>query len=252
MKKTITILIASLVIAITANQAYASPYYVGGDYQDSVVISDNVLAYKFHHVIESRHIDQNLVAISLDKISSFINIKHGGHVMFTSNEIEYDDSVSIKSSDQYFTHVNNKVGIITQEEYEEYQESLLPAQPAGKPLDSNGAPSMSGFNTRDADRVMFTNVVKQPIFIMSNTEIHIQQGMATDRYVEVYFDGILIDTIDLRKSPSGDPHDKWVGFGGKIIDIPFWAYYSINEEAKLIYHGEGNQHHVSRDLNYIE
>jgi hypothetical protein len=83
---------------------------------------------------------------------------------------------------------------------------------------------------------------------MSNTEIQILEGHATQRHVSVFFDGVLIEVIDIGTFPTGDHREPWLSIGGQTVKIPLGAYYEVTHEGKLIHHGEGYQH-VFRDLS---
>lgn len=120
------------------------------------------------------------------------------------------------------------------------------------PGDENAAPSMSGLNTRDAHRVTFLNA-EDVVFVMSNTEIFVQNGKAFDRHVYVFMDGKVIDVIDVGVHPN-QVGQKWLGIGGQRASIPFDVYYEILPDGRLVDNGAGYQH-VFTDLNgerYIE
>ncbi len=119
--------------------------------------------------------------------------------------------------------------------------SILTIGLTGSAYASNGAaPSMSGWSSFDKERVSFEGVAATPIYLMTNSAINIIQGQATEQFVKVFFDGKLIETIDIGAAPSGTPHNEWLGFN-EYVEIPFEAYYEITEEGQILSHGRGNQ-----------
>lgn len=118
-------------------------------------------------------------------------------------------------------------------------------------LDSGGAPHQSGIRT--CQGVTFGNTIGNTICGMSNTEIFIHAGQATERIVPVFYEGTLIDIIDVGAKASGKPHDESLSFGGKIAKLPFWAFYEVSPEGTLLHKGEGYQYVFRDNLNeYIE
>lgn len=210
---------------------------------DGVHVDSSIV--DFVHVGGALHnFDDNgkFVAIDLVKVADMFDFEAAYAFLTTGNiQIELEDpNEHILEGQLDFTIVDEDTAIISYEDWVK----LFTIQ--GK--SENGAPSLSGFNTRDADRVHFEGVEKQPTFVMSNTEIHVLAGQATQQFVPVYFDGILIDIIDNGRSPSGAIRDTTIGFGGAIIDVPFGAYYEVTNEGQLINHGAGYQN-VFRDLS---
>lgn len=115
------------------------------------------------------------------------------------------------------------------------------------PLEGSGPPHMAGANTFDNDRVRFEPVAFESTFTMTNTEIIPILVPATNDYVRVWFDGILIETLDLGTAPTGNPHDTWRSIGNEPIKIPFYGYYEVDETGYLFHKGKGYQH-VMRDF----
>lgn len=112
---------------------------------------------------------------------------------------------------------------------------------AVSPKGEGAPPSLSGWNTLDSDRVQFSPVSCDTTFVMSTTEIMILNGCATERFVNVFFDGELIETIDNGRAPGADFRETWLGFGGKFVDIPFDKYYMVTDEGELLSLGQYNQ-----------
>lgn len=106
--------------------------------------------------------------------------------------------------------------------------------------DNSAAPSMSGWNHNDKERVTFEGLYREPVFLMTTTTINIIQGHASEQFVKVFFDGELIETIDIGATPLGIPHHYWLGFQA-YVEIPFEAYYEMTDEGELLSHGRGNQ-----------
>lgn len=189
------------------------------------------------------------VAVDLQTYKNIVDITEQTSGFVTIGDIALDDSVNPYKSfiltNQYdTTWVNDDTVVLTLDRYNEIQQILM-----DNARDENAAPSLSGFNTRDADRISFGNVLEQPVFVMSNTEIHVLSGKAISPWVPVYFDGVLIDII--FTSHGKHENTPWTGFGGEIIDIPFEAYYYVTEEGQLIHHGKGYQH-IFRDFSVNE
>lgn len=109
------------------------------------------------------------------------------------------------------------------------------------------APSMSGWSSMDRDRVTFEGVADEPIYLMSATTINIIQGHASEQFVKVFFDGKLIETIDIGVAPDGTPHNAWIGFN-EYVEIPFDAYFKLTDKGELISLGFGSQN-IALDAN---
>lgn len=106
---------------------------------------------------------------------------------------------------------------------------------------ANAAPSMGGFSFIDSERVYFTGVISQPIFLTTATQIMVIDGKATGQFVGVYMDDQLIETLDMGVTPLGTPHNMFTYFGGVFIEIPFEFNWNVTETGQLEYTGQYNQ-----------
>ena len=244
MNKTNTLLaliaVFSTVIGVATTSAYADDLVIG-EGSDQIKVSTSISSVSFYDGSVNFEDSSEFFAIDWSLVSHLVDTD-AFDWFFTSGNITYDESVPITTvaGGGEITIVDGDTGIITVEEFKDYL--------AGQTKDYNAAPSMSGFNTRDADRVTFYGLLEDPTFVMSNSEIKILNGKAIQRYIPVFFDSVLIDIIDVGISPSGVGHNTWIGIGGQTVDIPFGAYYEVTPEGKLLNHGDGYQS-VFRDLN---
>jgi len=179
-------------------------------------------------------------AVDYEKSKSFINDLWQAHTLVTSGSITIDESVDLKGKSKNQYNIAKPVSILTEDRYNEWRNPVTI-----QAKDEGGAPHRSGLGTWDNDKFYFGNVVEQPVFVHSNTELFYLNLKATDRYVPVYYNGIkLPGYIDVGVQPE---EGKWLSPGNKPFPLPFDVYYGKTSEGHLLHFGEGYQH-VFRDL----
>lgn len=190
-------------------------------------------------------IDKHIVRNGHYVVSNYDDQEWSGKAFFTFKSLgtlTYDPDVVIANNiinrdGNHVSFVHNDVIIFPRD---------TPEPTKGK--DEGGAPHRSGLGTWDNEKFYFGNVLEQPVFVHSNTEIFYLNLKATDRYVPVYYNGIkLPGYIDVGVQPE-DQGQEWLFPGNKPFKIPYDVYYGKTKEGHQLHHGDGYQH-VYRDLN---
>lgn len=248
MNKTTPILLGLSVLltfgVVGTSSVHAWDVVVDDDYAFDIVIDESVGGFATHGGNQwFSNQDGGFVASSFEDVEDFVTSQGQVNAFYTSiQDIEIKDSVDVVTQYSFggidVTITDGLVAILSSEVYQYYLNAITQGE------DENSAPHLGGFNTRDADRVLFSGMIEQPTIVMSNTEIHVLAGKAIEPVSYVFFDGKVIDVIATNYQEG----QKWNGIGGNVIDIPFEAYYHVTDEGQLIHKGAGYQN-VFRDLD---
>ena len=236
MKNTTIFALLALIVLSTAGVQSVYAHELVLDWDQPTLVSPFISGYALRDfAFINPEFNSDFVGVSEALVKDLTGFEE--YTLFiTYGQVSFDESVNIEHEDDFLTITSgDKTVILTQQEYYDLFSHV-------QGFDSNGAPSMSGFNTRDADRVQFSGA-KDVVFVMSNTEIHILAGQATSSYVTVSMDGYPIDIISTGVSQDriDNMRGQSIGIGGQVIDIPFEAYYFVDDEGHLYHNGAGYQ-----------